>query len=167
MMTGKLWFRVPKRFAWSFKGRLQPGVWAKDVTLTMLGRYGAEGANYKALEDCGEAVAAMDIDDRMTLANHAAELGAKAALLEADDKTFAWLQSHGRGSRNRCQADPDAVYAERIEIDAAALAPQVARNHQIDDVMACRKSLGRRSISHSSARAPTADSTICARPRRY
>ena len=77
------------------RGRLQPGVWAKDVTLSMLGRFGAEGANYKALEYCGEAVAAMDIDDRMTLANHAAELGAKAALLEADEKTFAWLRAHG------------------------------------------------------------------------
>ena len=108
MMTGKLWFRVPQTIRIELKGRLQPGVWAKDVTLTMLGRLGAEGANYKALEYCGEAVAAMDIDDRMTLSNHAAELGAKAALLEADEKTVAWLKAHGAReprageSRRRC-----------------------------------------------------------------
>jgi 3-isopropylmalate/(R)-2-methylmalate dehydratase large subunit len=135
MMTGKLWFRVPETIRIELKGTLQPGVWAKDVTLTMLGKLGAEGANYKALEYCGEAVAAMDIDDRMTLSNHAAELGAKAALLEADDKTFAWLKAHGAREPRPVFADADAKYAERITIDASALAPQVARNHQIDDVI--------------------------------
>ncbi|MGZ8265663.1 MAG: aconitase family protein, partial [Burkholderiales bacterium] len=116
-------------------GRLEPGVWAKDVTLAMLGRFGAEGANYRALEYCGEAVAAMDIDDRMTLSNHAAELGAKAALLEADEKTYAWLKAHGAREPKPYRADPDATYAERIEIDAARLPPQVARRHRIDDVV--------------------------------
>ena len=135
MMTGKLWFRVPETIRIELKGRLQPGVWAKDVTLTMLGRFGAEGANYKALEYCGEGVAAMEIDDRMTLCNHAAELGAKAALLEADDKTFAWLEAHGAREPKPVFADAGAAYAERIEIDAANLAPQVARNHRIDDVI--------------------------------
>jgi 3-isopropylmalate/(R)-2-methylmalate dehydratase large subunit len=135
MMTGKLWFRVPETIRVELKGRLQPGVWAKDVTLTMLGRFGAEGANYKALEYCGTGVAAMDIDDRMTLSNHAAELGAKAALLEADDKTFAWLKAHGAREPRPVTADANAVYAERIVIDASVLAPQVARNHSIDDVI--------------------------------
>lgn len=135
MMTGKLWFRVPETIRIELKGRLQPGVWAKDVTLTMLGRLGAEGANYRALEYCGEAVAAMDIDDRMTLSNHAAELGAKAAILEADEKTYAWLKAHGAREPRSVKADADAVYAQRIEIDAAALVPQVARNHRIDDVI--------------------------------
>ena len=144
MMTGKLWFRVPETIRIELKGRLQPGVWAKDVTLTMLGRFGAEGANYKAIEYCGEGVAEMDIDDRMTLANHAAELGAKAALLEADDKTLAWLKAHGAREPRPVRADADASYAERIEIDAAALAPQVARNHTIDDVVAVPEVSGQR-----------------------
>ena len=136
MMTGKLWFRVPQTIRIELTGRLQPGVWAKDITLTMLGRFGAEGANYLALEYTGSAVSAMEIDDRMTLSNHAAELGAKAAILEADEKTFAWLKAHKARAPRPVQADKDAVYAERMEIDAAALAPQVARNHQVDDVIA-------------------------------
>jgi len=135
MMTGKLWFRVPETIRIEIKGQLQPGVWAKDITLTMLGRLGAEGANYKALEYTGSAVAAMEIDDRMTLSNHAAELGAKAAILEADEKTFAWLKAHKARAPQAVKADADAVYAQRIEIDASTLAPQVARNHQIDDVI--------------------------------
>ena len=135
MMTGKLWFRVPESIRVELKGSLAPGVWAKDITLTMLGRLGAEGANYRAIEYCGAAVSAMEIDDRMTLANHAAELGAKAALLEADAKTIAWLKARGAREPRPVSADPDARYVERIEIDASALAPQVARNHCIDDVI--------------------------------
>ncbi|MGH8622145.1 MAG: aconitase/3-isopropylmalate dehydratase large subunit family protein [Burkholderiales bacterium] len=135
MMTGKLWFRVPETIRVELGGRLLPGVWAKDLTLAMLGRLGAEGANYKAIEYAGTAVAAMEIDDRMTLANHAAELGAKAALLEADDKTVRWLQLRGAREPRPVTADADARYCERIEIDAARLPPQVARNHRIDDVV--------------------------------
>jgi len=135
MMTGKLWFRVPETIRIELKGRLQPGVWAKDVTLHMLGRLGAEGANYRALEYVGSGVAGMDIDDRMTLSNHAAELGAKAALLEADEKTIAWLQAHKARPPKPVKADADASYVERFEIDTAALPPQVARQHHIDDVV--------------------------------
>lgn len=135
MMTGKLWFRVPETIRIELGGKLQPGVWAKDVTLNMLGRFGAEGANYRVLEYCGTAVAAMQIDDRMTLANHAAELGAKAAILEADAKTFAWLRAHGAREPKPVKADPDARYKERIVIDAAKLPPQLARRHRVDDVV--------------------------------
>ena len=135
MMTGKLWFRVPETIRVDLKGGLQPGVWAKDLTLHMLGRLGAEGANYRAIEYAGPAVTAMDIDDRMTLSNHAAELGAKAALLEADQKTIAWLKAHGAREPRPVRADADARYCERFEIDVAALPPQVARKHRIDDVV--------------------------------
>ncbi|HSN38802.1 MAG TPA: 3-isopropylmalate dehydratase large subunit [Burkholderiales bacterium] len=134
LMTGKLWFRVPETIRIELRGKLQPGVWAKDVTLHMLGQLGAEGANYRALEYCGEGVAAMDIDDRMTLSNHAAELGAKAALLEADEKTAAWLKARGARPPRPVAADADANYAQRIDIDASRLPPQVARRHNIDDV---------------------------------
>jgi 3-isopropylmalate/(R)-2-methylmalate dehydratase large subunit len=95
MASGKIWLRVPETIRVELKGPLQAGVWAKDLTLFMLGKFGAEGLNYKAIEYVGSGVAAMDIDDRMTLCNHAAELGAKAAILEADEKTLQWLQAHG------------------------------------------------------------------------
>jgi 3-isopropylmalate/(R)-2-methylmalate dehydratase large subunit len=144
MMTGKLWFRVPQTIRVELKGRLAPGVWAKDITLTMLGRLGAEGANYRALEYCGSAVAEMEIDDRMTLANHAAELGAKAALLEADAKTIAWLKAHGAHAPRPVKADADADYVQRMEIDASALVPQVARSHRIDDVVGVPEVAGQR-----------------------
>ena len=144
MATGKVWLRVPESVRVQLNGRLQPGVWAKDLTLHMLGRFGAEGLNYRAIEYVGSAVTAMEIDDRMTLANHAAELGAKAALLEADDKTIAWLAAHGAKAPKPVFADADAVYAERIVIDASALAPQVARRHAVDDIVAAHEVVGQK-----------------------
>ncbi len=144
MMTGKLWFRVPETIHINLQGPLQPGVWAKDVTLAMLGKLGAEGANYQALEYAGSGVAAMGIDDRMTLSNHAAELGAKAAILEADEKTLAWLKAHGAATPKPVKADADAGYARRIVIDTATLAPQVARQHNIDDVVAVPEVAGQK-----------------------
>lgn len=144
MATGKLWFRVPETIRIELKGALQPGVWAKDITLNMLGRFGAEGANYRALEYVGSAVSAMEIDDRMTLANHAAELGAKAAILEADAKTLAWLEAHHARPPRPVKSDPDANYIERIELDASALVPQIARRHEIDDVVEVREVQGQK-----------------------
>jgi len=144
MTTGRLWFRVPETIRVELKGRLQPGVWAKDVTLWMLGRYGAEGANYRAIEYAGSAVGAMEIDDRMTLSNHAAELGAKAAILEADEKTLAWLAAHRARRPQPVTADADARYVERLDVDASELTPQVARRHKIDDVVAVTEARGQK-----------------------
>jgi len=135
LATGRTWFRVPETIRVDLGGKLAPGVWAKDVTLAMLGRLGAEGANFKVIEYAGSAVAAMAIDDRMTLSNHAAELGAEAAILECDDKTVAWLAAHGAPAPRPVSADPDARYVDRFSIDASTLAPQVAHNHDIGDVV--------------------------------
>lgn len=144
MSTGKVWLRVPESVRVQLNGRLQPGVWAKDLTLYMLGRFGAEGLNYRAIEYVGSAVSAMEIDDRMTLANHAAELGAKAALLEADEKTFAWLAAHGAKAPQPVSADAHAVYAQSLEIDVSALSPQVARKDAVDDIVAASEVIGQK-----------------------
>lgn len=144
MATGKIWLRVPESVRVHLSGRLQPGVWAKDITLYMLGRFGAEGLNYRAIEYVGSAVSAMEIDDRMTLANHAAELGAKAALLEADEKTLAWLAAHGARAPAPVTADANASYADRVEIDVSALAPQVARRHAVDDIVPAAEVVGQK-----------------------
>lgn len=135
MAYGKLWFQVPKSIHVDLQGQLQPGVWAKDITLHMLDRLGADGANYQAIEYVGSAVRAMSIDNRMTLCNHAAELGAKAALLEADQRTLDWLQAHGAPEPKPVQADPGARYAQKLTVDVSALSPQVARRHWVDDIV--------------------------------
>jgi 3-isopropylmalate/(R)-2-methylmalate dehydratase large subunit len=144
MAYGKLWFQVPHSLKIELKGVLSPGVWAKDITLFMLGTLGAEGANYQAIEYTGSAVAAMSIDNRMTLCNHAAELGAKAALLEADQKTNEWLKAHGAREPKAVSADPDAVYLKEFSVDVGNLSPQVARQHEVDDIVSAREAAGQK-----------------------
>jgi 3-isopropylmalate/(R)-2-methylmalate dehydratase large subunit len=78
----------------------------------------------------------MTMDDRITLCNHSAELGVKAALLEADQKTIDWLQDHGARVPKPVAADPDAEYAQIVNFEVGSLTPLVARSPNIDDVVA-------------------------------
>ena len=134
MMTGKLWFRVPETIRVELRAGCSPACGRRTSRSQCSGRFGAEGVNYKALEYCGEAVRAMDIDDRMTLTNHAAELGAKAAILEADEKTFAWLEAHGAraaAGQGRPRCELRRAHRDRCLRAAAASRAQA----RIDDVI--------------------------------
>ena len=128
--TGETWVRVPPTQFMQWHGRLAPGVCAKDMALHLAGRFGMNGAGYGALEFCGEAVRALDMEERMTLSNMSAELGAQVGLIAPDDTTRQWLDTVGAGP-----AEPGDWYSdegaagERFDFDAAALAPQVAAPH--------------------------------------
>lgn len=131
LATGKIWVRVPTTLRVRCTGRLGPGVSGKDVMLALCARLGPGGANYKAVEYDGEAVAAMPMSERMVLANMAAELGAKTAVIAPDDATRTALAEAGAGDIDIApwRSDPDAEYENVLELDATALAPQVAAPH--------------------------------------
>lgn len=134
MASGKLWFKVPETMKVTFTGRLQPGVFSKDLALALAGKIGADGATYMALEFHGPAIDALSIEARMTISNMAIEVGAKAGLMRADSKTLEWFE--GRGEKTPAPVDPDADarYADEVAIDASALGPQVAKPHAVDNV---------------------------------
>jgi 3-isopropylmalate/(R)-2-methylmalate dehydratase large subunit len=128
--TGEIWLRVPHTIFMRWSGRLTDGVSAKDMMLSMIGRYGMNGAQYQAVEFCGEAVAALGMQERMTLANMSAELGAQAGLVAPDETTRAWLQAAGAADVECApwHSDEDAP-GLRHHFDASTLAPQVALPH--------------------------------------
>ncbi|MEL7666950.1 MAG: 3-isopropylmalate dehydratase large subunit [Actinomycetota bacterium] len=134
MASGKLWFKVPDTMKVTYTGELQPGVFSKDLILALAGRIGADGATYMALEFHGPVIDELSVDARMTISNMAIEVGAKAGLMKADEKTLAWYE--GRGDRAPVPVDPDAdaVYAQEIVLDASAIGPQVAKPHAVDKV---------------------------------
>jgi 3-isopropylmalate/(R)-2-methylmalate dehydratase large subunit len=156
MAAGKLWFRVPQSIKVVVNGELPKGVYAKDIILHLAGLLGADGANYRALEFSGPVIEALSVEARMTISNMAIELGAKAGLLAADDKTLAWCRAHGRaaaaGGRTTdgtaaapaaasaareprpVAPDADAHYERVVELDASTLVPQVAKPHTVDNV---------------------------------
>lgn len=136
MATGKTWLRVPETFRIELDGAFVDGVEAKDLMLTLIGRLGADGATYKALEFGGPGVAALPMSGRLTLSNMSVEAGAKCGLMPSDSVTKEYLQAQGRGDAwIPLAADPGASY-ERVErFDLGAVVPTVARPHTVDHTM--------------------------------
>ena len=73
--TGEIWIRVPETILIEWRGRLGQGLTAKDIMLALCGRLGMNGGRYQAVQYTGEAISALDMQERMTLSNMAAELG--------------------------------------------------------------------------------------------
>ena len=91
--TGKLWFKVPETIRMTVDGKLNDGVFAKDLTLYLIGKTGISGATYKAVEFYGDAVFNLSVSGRMTLCNMTIEMGAKAGIVSPDEKTFEFLKN--------------------------------------------------------------------------
>lgn len=132
--TGELWLRVPETIKIVVNGELPTGVYAKDVILHIIGKLGADGADYKAVEFYGETITRMSVASRMVMSNLSMEMGAKAAIIPPDDKTLEYVQSRTSWDYEPIYADGDAQYVETYEFDVANLSPQVACPHSVDNV---------------------------------
>jgi len=134
MALGKIWLRVPETIRVVVKGELPAGVYGKDIILHLIGKIGAGGATYKALEFAGDTIEHLEMAGRMTIANMAVEAGAKVGIFSSDEVTRDWLKRMGRsGDFKELASDPDAVYEKVIEIDAKTLKPTIACPHQVDN----------------------------------
>ena len=137
MALGKIWLRVPETIRVVVEGRLSAGVYGKDIILHLIGRIGAAGATYKALEFAGDKIEHLEMPGRMTIANMAVEAGAKVGLFPGDEVTRSWLDRMGRPEDfKELASDPDAHFERVIEIDAETLQPTIACPHQVDNTMA-------------------------------
>jgi 3-isopropylmalate/(R)-2-methylmalate dehydratase large subunit len=137
LATGEIWLRVPGTILIEWTGRLRAGVVAKDMMLALCGRLGMGGGRYEAVEYAGEAVRALSMQERMTMSNMAAELGAQAGLIAPDETTAEWLAAHGgdAGDWRGLATDPGAELLEHHVFDAATLEPQVAAPHSPANAM--------------------------------
>ncbi len=132
--SGKLWFKVPQTLKITAEGGLGKHVYAKDLTLKVIGTVGAAGATYKASEFYGDTISGLSIAGRMTLCNMAIEMGGKAGIVPPDQKTFDFLKGRAVEEYEPVYADEDAQYCAEYHIDTAELDPQIARPHQVDNV---------------------------------
>lgn len=131
--SGRLWLKVPETISVKIDGKLRPQVAAKDVALMVIGDLGADGATYKAIEYTGSTVEDLSISGRMTLCNLGVEMGAKAAIVPADDKTFDYLRDCAKGPYQPVTSDPDSWQQQR-EYDVSDLEPLVAVPFRVDNV---------------------------------
>lgn len=135
---GETWFRVPESIKITLSGKLPQGVFAKDLSLWIIGMIGSSGADYKSIEYHGEGVKTLTISDRMTITNLASEMGAKNAVFPADEVLHAYLEENIEG----VWADADATYSQEITINLDELYPVVAVPHHVDNVKAMAEVVG-------------------------
>ncbi|MGD9116316.1 MAG: 3-isopropylmalate dehydratase large subunit [Dehalococcoidia bacterium] len=129
MATGDIWMKVPPTIKLVYNGK--PGKWVggKDLILYTIGDIGVDGALYSAMEFCGEAIEALPIDGRFTMANMAIEAGGKAGLFGVDNKTQLYVKSRAERPYLVYEPDSDAEYARVIEYDVSRIEPQVSLPH--------------------------------------
>lgn len=134
---GRLWFRVPSTIRIEVEGAMRGWVSAKDLILYVIGKLGADGADYRSVEFDGATIRAMSIASRMTLANLSMEMGAKVAFLPVDDKLVEYLGERVPGAQiERLSPDPDARYERvlHINVETDLVEPQIACPHSVDNV---------------------------------
>ena len=126
LVTGEIWLKVPHTIAMDFDGAFAPGVSAKDAILFLIGRFGLDGGQYQAVEYRGPAIRALPMQERMTLCNMAAELGAQTGLISSDPITQDFLKLE---KLEAWESDEEAPLLAHHRFNASELAPQVAAPH--------------------------------------
>ncbi|MBI2329422.1 MAG: 3-isopropylmalate dehydratase large subunit [Chloroflexi bacterium] len=129
MASGDIWMKVPATIKLVYHGTLGKWVGGKDLILYTIGSIGVDGALYAAMEFSGEAIDALSMDGRFTMANMAIEAGAKAGIFRVDDKTLDYVKSRAKRPYTVYEADDDAEYEKVIDYDTSNIEPQVALPH--------------------------------------
>lgn len=136
LVTQALYQAPPQQHLYRLDGRLRPGVGAKDVILTLIGRFGTAAGAGAAIEFAGPVVETMSIEDRMVLCNMTLEMGAKIAIIAPDARTLGYLQSRPFAPETadwdaavadwaELQSDPDALFDLTRAIDCSKIEPQI------------------------------------------
>ncbi len=135
-MVGSLWFKVPSTLRIEVEGEFRPWISAKDLILHIIGRLGAAGADYRAVEFDGPAIRRMSVASRMVLTNLAMEMGAKVAFTPVDEILLDYLRPRVAEKLEMIAPDADARYERAIAIDAGEdlWEPQIACPHSVDRV---------------------------------
>jgi len=131
---GEIWLRVPSTIRINATGSFKKHVTPKDLILYVIGKIGAAGATYKAVEFMGSTLSQISISGRMTLCNMTVEMGAKTGLINPDEETFNYVKSRARRPFRALKSDPDAKYEKTLEVDVDRLEPQIACPHSVDNV---------------------------------
>ena len=128
--------RKMKNFRVEVSGKLAPGVTAKDIALAVIGEIGTAGGTGFAIEFMGAAITGLTMEGRMTLCNMAIEAGARCGLVAVDDTTLNYFRGkplapsgaqwdQAEAWWRTLRSDPDAVFDRSLQLDGAAIEPQV------------------------------------------
>ncbi len=133
MVTGSSWVMVPETIRFNLHGKLREGVYARDLILKIIGDIGANGANYKIMEFAGDGAHALSVNDRIVLCNLTVEAGAKAGIVEPDEKVVEYCREHGREAVHLFKSDEDANFAAVYEYNLDEIEPCCVRPDFVDN----------------------------------
>ncbi|MCA5011758.1 MULTISPECIES: 3-isopropylmalate dehydratase large subunit [unclassified Enterococcus] len=132
--TQCIWQNKPKSMGVKITGKLAKGVYAKDIILALIAKYGVDfGVGY-AVEFYGETIESLTMEERMTICNMAIEGGAKMGMMAPDEKTFEYVRGREYAPEDmeaaiadwkKLPSDPDAVYDVDLELNADELVPYI------------------------------------------
>ncbi len=126
LVTGRLWFRVPRPLYVEARGRLGDMVTGKDVALHLLGQWGGSGALYRSVEFTGD-LRGLGMSDRITIANMMVEAGAKTAIFPVDAVAEDWLRAaRGRGPATKPPVPSPGAGDDVESIDLSSVEPMLA-----------------------------------------
>lgn len=136
LSTQTLWQQRPKTLEIRVDGTLQKGVTAKDVILSVIGKYGVKFGTGYVIEYTGEVFRNMSMDERMTVCNMSIEAGARAGLIAPDDTTIEYCKNRKYAPKGEefekaaaewkaLKTDPGAVYDHSIVLDGSEISPMV------------------------------------------
>ncbi len=146
LATQTLIQKKSKNMKVEIRGKLRPGVTAKDITLSVIGKTGTAGGTGYVIEYCGEAIRDLSMEGRMTVCNMAIEGGARAGLIAPDEKTYEYCQGRPHAPKGAqweaamnwwktLYSDDDAHWDMVVTIDAEDIAPVVTWGTSPEDVL--------------------------------
>ncbi|NVN94229.1 MAG: 3-isopropylmalate dehydratase large subunit [Bacteroidetes bacterium] len=131
---GSVWFKVPESVKITFKGERPANVSAKDIVLNLLSIFGANKLLSYSVELYGEAIDKMTLDERITVASMATEMGAIILLFTPTKAIIDELEKRSGKRYEIINADANAIYVNEFEIDITKFVPMVAKpGHPHDD----------------------------------
>ncbi len=123
---GKVWFKVPKSVKINLNGKRPANVFAKDIVLNLLNRFGANQLLGYSIEIYGDEVDKFTLDERITIASMATEMGAIIIFFTPNDEIMEYCSAATGRKLERVEADPDAKYDQVFDIDLSAFVPMVS-----------------------------------------
>ena len=132
--TQSLIMRKPRTLRAEFHGSPGKGIYAKDMILALIGRYGVDAGVGHVVQYGGSAIRAMPVEGRLTISNMSIEFGARGGLIAADDTTFEYL--HGRPMAPKGALWDQAVAAWRTLYDESAAEYRSGDGYRLRDAEA-------------------------------
>ena len=135
MARGLYYLKAPKVYNVELRGKLQPWVSAKDIILHVLRKLTVKGGVGFVIEYTGEGIRELTVDDRATITNMGAELGATTSVFPSNEETLDFLKKQGREADYiPLGSDEDALYDEKLIVELDKLEPLAAFPHSPDNV---------------------------------